>query len=225
MLRIVAAVLLLPLTLSGCLAVAAVSYADHQADPFVQVVRAEQQFALMAQSQGQWTAFGATAAPEATMFVPQPVDAQTWLAGRADPPRAVAWQPHAVYISCDGRTAATTGAAQWPGGSHGRFTTIWQKQADGSWKWVADQGGDVAQAIPAPATIVQRSARCARSANLSNPAPLIRDATDSVGSGRSADGSLIWQYVVRPNGALRFTVDLESRGSYERVIDDGAGGA
>ena len=224
MLRTIAAAFL-PLSLSGCLAVAAVSYADHQADPFVQVVRAEQQFALMAQSQGQWTAFRATAAPDATMFVPQPVNAQAWLAGRADPPRAVAWQPHAVYVSCDGRTAATMGAAQWPGGSHGRFTTIWQKQADGDWKWIADQGGDVAAAIPAPATIVQRSARCARSANLASPAPLIRDATDAVGGGRSTDSSLVWQYVVRPNGALRFTVDLESRGSYERVIDDGAGGA
>lgn len=225
MLRTIAAAMLLPPALSGCLAVAAASYADHQADPFVQVVRAEQQFALTAQSQGQWTAFRATAAPDATMFVPQPVNAQTWLAGRADPPRSVAWQPHAVYVSCDGRTAATAGAAQWPGGSQGRFTTIWQKQDDGGWKWVADQGGDVAAAIPAPATIVQRSARCARSANQSTPAPLVRDVTDAVGGGRSADGSLVWQYVVRPNGALRFTVDLESSGAYDRVVDDGAGGA
>ncbi len=219
------ALTLLPLSLTGCLAVTAASYAAHESDPAVQVERAERAFAALAQTQGQWTAFRATAAADATMFVPQPANAQTWLAGRADPPRSVAWQPHAVYVSCDGRTAATTGAAQWPGGSHGRFTTIWQKQDDGGWNWVADQGGDVAAAIPAPAQVLHRAARCARSANQSNPAPLVRDASDSVGGGRSADGSLIWQYVVRPNGALRFTVDLESRGSYERVIDDGAGGA
>lgn len=225
MLRTVAAAALLPLTLSGCLAVAAVSYADHQADPFVQVIRAEQQFALMAQTQGQWTAFRATAAADATMFVPQPVDAQAWLAGRADPPRSVAWQPHRVYVSCDGRTAATTGAAQWPGGGHGMFTTIWQKQPDGEWKWVADHGTPVAVARTARSAIVETRARCARSRTIATPAPLVRDASDVIGGGRSTDGSLIWQYVVRPNGALRFTVDLESRGSYERVIDDGAGGA
>lgn len=219
-----AALALLPLTLSGCLAVAAVSYADHQSDPFVQVIRAEQEFALLAQSQGQWTAFRATAAPDATMFVPQPVNAQTWLTGRADPPRSVAWQPHRVYVSCDGRTAATTGAAQWPGGSNGRFTTIWQKQADGSWQWVADQGGPVAAPVAAPAELIRIRADC-DSAVDTPPPPLVQGSNDSAGNGAAADGSLRWAWVVRPNGALRFVVDVRQDGCITRVIDDGAGSA
>lgn len=220
-----AALLLLPLT--GCISagIGAARYAAHESDPAVQVERAERDFARMAQAQGQWTAFRATAAADALMFVPQPVDAQAWLAGRADPPRSVAWQPHAVYVSCDGDTAATTGAAQWPGGSHGMFTTIWKRQADGSWKWIADHGAPVSVARAAPASTLHRRARCAANATLDRPAALVRDAADAVGGGASEDGSLHWHYVVRPNGALRFVVDLESAGRHQRVIDDGAGGA
>ena len=220
----IAAAFCLAISLSGCLAVAAARYADHEADAAVQVERAERAFAAMAQANGQWTAFRATAAENALLFVPQPTNAQGWLSGRDDPPRSVAWQPHAVYVSCDGTTAATTGAAQWPGGTHGRFTTIWQRQAGGGWKWVADQGSDVAQAIPAPATVQHRSARCA-SAPIAEPAALVRNATDTAGGGGSPDGSQLWRYVVRPNGALRFVVELRNERAFDRVVDAGAGGA
>ncbi len=213
------------LSLPGCIAVGAASYAAHRADPAVQVERAERAFAALAQTDGQWTAFRATAAPDGLMFVPLPTNALRWLEGRADPPRSVSWQPHGVYVACDGATAATFGAAQWPGGSHGRFTTIWQRQADGTWKWVADQGGEVAQPLPAPVTVLHRRARCDVPATRADPAALARDAADSVGGGQSRDGSLRWSYVVRPNGALRFVVDLENGRAFDRVIDDGAGGA
>ena len=215
------------LSLTGCISagIGAARYAAHESDPAVQVERAERDFAMLAQHEGQWTAFRATAAADALMFVPQPVSAQTWLAGREDPPRSVAWQPHAVYVSCDGDTAATTGAAQWPGGSHGMFTTIWQRQADGGWKWIADHGAPVTTPRVAPAKVTYRRARCAANAALDRPAALVRDAADAVGGGVSEDGSLHWHYVVRPNGALRFVVDLEEPGGFDRVIDDGAGGA
>ena len=218
---------LLPLILTGCIStgVAAIRYAEREADPVRQAVQAEREFALLAQTSGQWTAFRATAAPDATMFVPQPVNAQAWLAERADPPRSVAWQPHAVFVSCDGRMAATTGAAQWPGGGHGMFTTIWQKQPDGYWKWIVDHGAPVSVARAARPVVAELRARCGRSRTTAAPAPLVRDASDSVGGGSSPDRSLHWSYVVRPNGALRFTVDLEQNGVFTRVIDDGAGGA
>ncbi len=174
---------LLPIALSGCIStgVAAIRYAEREADPVRQAVQAEREFALLAQTTGQWTAFRATAAADATMFVPQPVNAQTWLAGRADPPRSVAWQPHAVFVSCDGRMAATTGAAQWPGGGHGMFTTIWQKQPDGNWKWIADHGAPVSAARAARPAVAEVRARCARSRTIATPAALVRDASDSVG--------------------------------------------
>ncbi len=218
---------LLPLALTGCIStgVAAIRYAEREADPARQAIQAEREFALRAQTEGQWTAFRATAAAGALMFVPQPVNAQTWLAGRTDPPRSVAWQPQAVFVSCDGQMAATTGAAQWPGGGHGMFTTIWQKQLDGNWKWIADHGAPVTVPRTARPAIVETRARCARPRTIATPAALVRGPSDSVGGGTSPDRSLHWSYVVRPNGALRFTVDLEQNGVYTRVIDDGAGGA
>jgi hypothetical protein len=218
--------LFLPLSLTGCISagVGAIRYAEREADPLRQAVQAEREFALLAQTAGQWTAFRATAAPEALMFVPQPVNAQSWLAGRADPPRSVAWQPHRVYVSCDGRTAATTGAAQWPGGSHGMFTTIWQKQADGEWKWVADHGGPVATPLAPPDEVIQIRADCDATTS-SEPPPLLSDQGDTTGGGASRDGSLRWAWVVRPNGALRFVVDVRQDGCITRVMDDGAGGA
>ncbi len=206
------------LMLGGCLAATAIAYAAHDADPLVAVTLAERQFALRAQTDGQWTAFRATAAPDAIMFVPDRVAAQAWLAGRADPPRSVAWQPHAVYVSCDGTLAATSGAAQWPGGTHGRFTTIWRR-GDHGWRWIADAGGRVDAPIPAPPRIVQRRARCAGHA----PSPAAADPAspgEVSGGGAAADGSLVWRYRLAANGALRLSVDLRDGDRLERVIDD-----
>lgn len=114
------------------------------------VADAEQAFAAMAARDGQWTAFRATAADNATMFVPGPVKALDWLRGRADPVAAVAWVPDIAVTACDGSMAVTTGPYREPGGASGRFSTVWQRQADGGWKWVLDQGG------PAPAKALEK---------------------------------------------------------------------
>ena len=68
------------------------------------VVAAELGFARMAQDEGQWTAFRATADDDAVMFVPQQVSAKAWLKGRADPPASVKWSPSVVYVSCNPAT-------------------------------------------------------------------------------------------------------------------------
>ena len=94
------------------------------------VVAAELAFARAAQEKGQWTAFAEFAADDAVMFVPEPVNAQAWLKGRANPPQAVRWQPHQVWSSCDGSLAVTKGAWQRPDGSVGYFTTVWQRQGN-----------------------------------------------------------------------------------------------
>ena len=74
------------------------------------IISAEIAFARLAQEKGQWTAFRETAAKDAVMFDPEPNLAQAWLKGRADPPAAVKWQAHKAFMSCDGKTGATTGA-------------------------------------------------------------------------------------------------------------------
>ena len=112
------------------------------------VIAAELAFAQRAQERGQWTAFRETAASDAEMFVPQRSNAQQWLRGRADPPVAVRWQPHEVWVSHDGSLAVTYGAWQRPNGT-GYFITVWKRQRDGGFKWVLDQGADLATPLAA----------------------------------------------------------------------------
>jgi len=104
------------------------------------VADAERAFAAKAARDGQWTAFRATATDDAIMFVPERVNAQSWLRGRADPPKPVAWAPAATATACDGSMAVTIGAFREPDGTTGRFAKVWRRQADGGWKWALDQG-------------------------------------------------------------------------------------
>ena len=116
------------------------------------IIAAELAFARIAREKGQWTAFRETAAEGAQMFTPQPVLAQQWLKGRADPPVAVAWQPHEVWASADGSLAVSYGAWQRPAAT-GFFVTAWRRQKNGRYKWVLDQGGALPQPLPAPEMI------------------------------------------------------------------------
>ncbi|QKR98681.1 hypothetical protein F9288_02735 [Sphingomonas sp. CL5.1] len=180
-------------------------------------VEAERAFAAMAQARGQWTAFRAFAADEATMFAPQPVNAQAFLKPLADPPRSLSWSPSLSYISCDGTTAANTGPWRGASGGHGYFSTIWRRQPDGGWKWIVD-GGD---SLPAPrAEVVEakiRKAACGRPRNPPEP-PL--GVERKVGAGASPDKTLVWWYEVARDGARAFAVRLWNGRAYDAVIDD-----
>ena len=55
---------------------------------------------------GQW--LQGRFATGTVMFTPQPVNAQAFLKGKANPPVAVRWQPHKVWSSCDGSLAVNT---------------------------------------------------------------------------------------------------------------------
>ncbi|MEQ1511032.1 MAG: DUF4440 domain-containing protein [Sphingopyxis sp.] len=131
-------------------------------EPEAQAVLAtERAFDAAAARDGQWTAFRAFAASDATMFTPQPVNVQEWLSGRADPAQSVRWQPHAVYIACDATLAVTTGAWQRANGTVGYFTTVWRKQADGTWKWLLDHGDTLTVARVAPVEPIVHVPDCA----------------------------------------------------------------
>ena len=123
------------------------------------VIAAELAFAQLAQTKGQWTAFRETATADAVMFVPQRVNAQSWLKGKADPAVSVKWQPHQVWSSCDGSYAVTRGAWQRPN-SVGYFTTVWQRQKNGGYKWVLDQGDAMAMPLDPPEMIAAKVADC-----------------------------------------------------------------
>lgn len=179
--------------------------------------QAELDYARAAQTRGQWTAFRATAAPDALMFVPEPRPALEWLRGRADPPVSVVWWPARSWVSCDGKLAVNFGPWLRKGGSSaGTFTTVWARGADGAWRWKLDRGNSV----PAPIAAGDRpklvKASCAnlRAAHRAPPggegdadmlvlrgdhaptpaaAPLPPVDGDILQAGEALDGSLRWE--------------------------------
>jgi hypothetical protein len=189
------------------------------------VIAAELAFARAAQDKGQWTAFAEYATDDAVMFVPEAVNAQAWLKGRANPPQAVRWQPHQVWSSCDGSLAVTKGAWQRPDGSVGYFTTVWERQENGEYKWVLDQGDVLAEPLEAPEMIDAKSANCG-----SNDSSDAWDSEEAdweanseaagavIGLGESDDRTLAYRYVVRPSGARETTVFMRTTETMQEVL-------
>jgi hypothetical protein len=186
-------------------------------------VGAERAFAADAQSLGQWTAFRKWAADEATMFVPQPVKAQDFLKDRHDPPKAIDWWPVSSFQSCDGSLAVNTGGWERPDGSVGYFTTVWQRQPGGGWKWIVD-GGDALQVPRArPAAPVAKKASC-RTRGLALGMKM-EGGGDVVGAGRSTDATLSWQWFVGPDGSRSFDAWMWDGHTLRHVIADRIAGA
>jgi hypothetical protein len=195
------------------------------------VIAAEIAFNRLAQEKGQWTAFRETAAKDATMFVPQPVLAQEWLKGRTDPAKSVVWQPHKVFMSCDGKTGVTTGASQWPDGRAGYFTTVWQWfdkgkmppnappgfMLDGEWRWVADHGDFLTAPRNASEFIETRVASCKGRGSAPLAAPPV-GAKMKMGLAR--DQSLNYTWVVLPDNSRTLEVRLWNGQDFDTVLTD-----
>lgn len=180
-------------------------------------VAAEIAFARLAQEKGQWTAFRETSAPDAVMFVPQRVKARDWLKAQANPAEAVKWQPHAVYVSCDGNAGATTGAWQ-KGSGNGYFTTVWLRDPiSGKINWVLDHGDALTAPRAAPDFIESKQAKCG-----SRPAVPIEagDEGDDMAVGLSPDQTLSWTSTVRPDQSRRVVIRLWDGKTMATVIDD-----
>lgn len=192
------------------------------------VAATELAFARAAQEKGQWTAFIEYSTDNAVMFVPQAVDAHDWLRRQTNPAQAVRWQPHQVWSSCDGSLAATKGAWQRPNGTVGYFTTVWERQRDGEYKWVLDQGDALDQALASPEMIGGEVADCPagdpdserRRRDRPAPAtirPTVCDGASCGGGGISADGTLGYEYAVTAQGR-RITVTLRKNGAMTEVL-------
>jgi hypothetical protein len=180
-------------------------------------IAAEIGFARLAQDKGQWTAFRETSAPEAVMFVPQRVKARDWLKSQKDPAEAVRWQPHAVYVSCDGNAGVTTGAWQ-KGPANGFFTTVWLRDPlKGKIEWVLDHGDGLTSPREAPEFIASKQAVCG-----SRPAVPIEagDEGDDMAVGLSPDQTLSWTSTVRADKSRRVTIRLWDGKAMATVIDD-----
>lgn len=125
------------------------------------VIAADLALARAALEQGQWTGLAQFAAADATLYVPEQVNALQWLKGRANPAQPARWQPHQVWSSCDGSLAATHGARQGAGGAAGQYLTIWQRQPNGGLKWLLDVAGPVEQPLAKPEMLSATIADCA----------------------------------------------------------------
>jgi hypothetical protein len=185
-------------------------------------IDAERAFIRDAQTKGQWAAFRQWAAEDATMFAPQPVNAQAFLKDLKDPPVSVYWWPGRSYVSCDGSFAINTGPWVRNGGKAvGYFTTIWKRQPDGAWKWIYD-GGDELKVPRAEGGDIQPT-RAVCGARLP-PAPAAEiDPDVKTGFGESPDGTLRWNWSVGPDGRRSLRAWLLTERGAERVIDDQVG--
>jgi hypothetical protein len=188
------------------------------------VVAEEIAFAQLAQEKGQWTAFRTTATKDAVMFVPQMVYAQVHLKDLPNPAQSVRWQPHQVWSSCDGSLAVTRGAWQ-NGDKSGYFTTVWQRQKNGRYKWVLDQGDELPMPLDAPDMIVSKVADCPPGYN-SRRGPKVQDFKGKLPAldparrtGQSVDGTLGWEATTSPDGARRFVVSMQVDGQRVTVQD------
>lgn len=213
----------LPLALSLGLALAACGGPSRPKGPPLRpianpgaVVAAEVAFSQLAQEKGQWTAFRATAAPDAEMFVPQRVKALDFLKGKADPPHSVKWQPHLVWSSCDGSIAVTHGAWQRPD-STGYFTTVWARGVDGSYKWILDHGDRLPVALFAPEMITSKVAECSGKPGVPITAPAVgADMKQTV----SRDQTLVVSSSVAPDGGRSVTVKLWNGTTHDVVLQE-----
>ena len=172
-------------------------------------IDAERAFADDAKKLGQWTAFRKWSTDDAVMFTPQPVNAHEWLKDRKDPPQAIDWWPTASYISCDGSLAVNTGGWKRPDGSVGYFSTVWQRQKDGGWKWTVDGGDGAKQALDRPAQPKVVHARCKRGyfrRSLWGDPPW--PPGYKVGWNASRDATLFYSWNVAPDGERKFFVSI-----------------
>jgi hypothetical protein len=183
-------------------------------------IDAERAFIADAQKLGQWTAFRKYAADDAIMFLPQADSAQKFLKDRKDPPVSVFWWPGQSYVSCDGKTAVNTGPwVRQEGKSVGYFTTIWQRQQDGSWKWILDHGDELTLPRAEGGDIRPLIASCGTKPTKTQyswaavPSP-------KASEGRSQDGTLYWSWMVDRSGARQLVVQLWMGNKFLTVIHD-----
>lgn len=181
-------------------------------------VDAERAFASAAQAEGQWTAFRRFATEDSVMFTPMTVRTHDFLRDRKDPPASVMWWVADSFVSCDGDAAVNTGPSMWPrGDTVGYFTTVWQRQADGGWKWSMDGGDGLEQPRPAGDAPKLHRASCKGSPST---VAAVRYRDGETGEGQSEDRTLAWRWHVAPDGARTFDAWMWDGRSMRPVMAD-----
>lgn len=184
------------------------------AAPQMSVIDAERAFAADAQTIGQWSAFRKWSVDDATMFVPQPINAHEFLRDRKDPAKAIDWWPTAAWVSCDGTLAVDTGGWKGPDGSVGYFTTVWKKQASGGWKWIVDSGDSLKRARRQSKHVQVHVASCSGRAHYEGL------YIGNMSGGAASDGSLNWHWTAKEDGSRIVQAGMWNGRRFEQMIDN-----
>ena len=133
----------------AALTIAAPASAAAQQDPIDQVVAAERAFAAETRERGFRDGFLAWVAPDGFTFQPGPTPARPGLEAipaDAPPPPGppLFWWPQFAGAARSGDLGFTTGGATIPV----RYFTVWQRQSDGSWRWIYDGGPAMSAPLP-----------------------------------------------------------------------------
>ena len=182
------------------------------------VIATELAFARAARDRGTWTAFRDYATRDAQWPGPQWESVQTALKGVSDPAQAIVWQPDLVWASCDGSFALSTGPATHPNGKRTRFATIWQRQSNGEYRWVLDQGFDLETGYTEPEMIPARVADCPSGRNFRTGRPDQARRADAWSSGRSDDGTLTWSTELALDCSRTLVVSAMKNGAMSEVF-------
>lgn len=117
--------------------------------PALQIDDTERAFAQAVAQSGIAPGFRQYAAPDAVMFLPDPVPAQPQLNGVRWPGELL-WRAQYVAVSPGGDMAMSAGPSLLRAagkGSGSFYLTLWKLQPDGSWKFIVDHGVDMPAAI------------------------------------------------------------------------------
>jgi len=172
-----------------------------------------------AQETDAYSALLETAADRAITFIPEPVGAKGWLKAQS-PLKNTVWQPHKVYMSCDGKTGVTTGAIKW-GDVDGYYTTVWQyfqkSNGKGEWRWLLSHGDMVAVAREAPEFLQTKTASCKGrgTAQVSAPPEGVQ-----MKQGFSRDQSLSWTWQYRADKSRSLTVNVWNGDMWDKAFAD-----
>jgi hypothetical protein len=182
------------------------------------VIATELAFARTAREKGTWSAFRDYATKDAQWPGPKWENVQVALKGVPDPAQAIVWEPDQVWASCDGSFALSSGPATRPNGKRTRFATIWQRQDNGDYRWVLDQGFDLEDGYAPPEMISARVADCPAGKSLRvDRLPTARRAA-AWASGRSDDGTLSWSTELRSDCSRTLVVSAIKDGAMTEVF-------
>lgn len=117
-------------------------------------------------------------------------------------------QPRLILASCDGTVSIARGDWQGAGGAVGTYGTVWQRQPNGDYRWVARRFQGAMPSAEPGEFIATRVASCDNLAAIA-PEGIV------AGQRASEDGTLRWQATDGATGSI--AVDLWNGTSFDRV--------